>query len=355
MTIGLWEPNFERLMTVLRLEGEPDRVPFFDLFFDPQLVEPVLGRPMPTDEDEARWCRVQFMARLGYDFVVARHTFGFPGRERLLAEDTALRSVGQRGWRDEAHGPLETWADFEQYEWPQVEDAHFEEMEKLASLLPDGMKAIPVLPNGPLENLVGLMGYEPLCYALSEAPDLVQAVADKIGEAELELYRRFCEFDHVGALSLNDDLGFKTQTMISPDDLRRYILPWHNRLVECAHEHDTPVILHACGNCAEVMEDLIEDVGIDAKHSFEDVIQPVAEFKRQYGSRIAVMGGIDMDVLSRGSEEEVRRYTRRVIEECAPGGGWALGTGNSIPNYMPLANFLAMLDEGRQVGIYQSN
>ena len=311
MTIGLWEPNFERLMTVLRLEGEPDRVPFFDLFFDPQLLEPVLGRPMPTDEDEARWCRVQFMARLGYDFVVARHTFGFPGRERLLAEDTALRSVGQRGWRDEAHGPL--------------------------------------------ENLVGLMGYEPLCYALSEAPDLVQAVADKIGEAELELYRRFCEFDHVGALSLNDDLGFKTQTMISPDDLRRYILPWHNRLVECAHEQDTQVILHACGNCAEVMEDLIEDVGIDAKHSFEDVIQPVAEFKRQYGSRIAVMGGIDMDVLSRGSEEEVRRYTRRVIEECAPGGGWALGTGNSIPNYMPLANFLAMLDEGRQVGIYQSN
>ena len=44
-----------------------------------------------------------------------------------------------------------------------------------------------------------------------------------------------------------------------------------------------------------------------------------------------------------------------MIEECAPGGGWALGTGNSIPNYMPLANFLAMLDEGRQVGIYQSN
>jgi uroporphyrinogen decarboxylase len=353
MNNGLWEPDFERMLTVLRLEGEPDRVPFIDLFFDYQVAEPVVGRAAPQDPDEERKYRVEFMAKAGYDYVMGRHSFGFPGRERLIADDTAIRGSGQRGWRDEAHGPLESWEMLEQYQWPKVEDASFEDIEKLGPLLPDGMKVIPVLPNGPLENLVGLMGYEPLCYALRDEPELVRAVADHIGQASLELYEVLCDFDHVGAVSLNDDLGFKTQTMIGPEDLRKYVFPWHRRLTECAHEHGKPVILHACGNCGEVMEDLIEDVGVDGKHSFEDVIQPVAEFKRQYGPRIAALGGIDVDVLSRRGEEEVRQYTRKVIEECAPGGGWALGSGNSITNYMPVENYLAMLDEGRKVGVYR--
>ena len=44
--------------------------------------------------------------------------------------------------------------------------------------------------------------------------------------------------------------------------------------------------------------------------------------------------------------------TRQVIEACAPGGGWALGTGNSVANYIPVGNYLAMLDEGRHYGVY---
>jgi len=348
---GLWEPDFGRLMTVLRRQGEPDRVPFFDLFFDMQVPEPLLGRSCPKDPKRAMAYHIEFMAEAGYDFVVTRSSYGFPGRESRVADDTAERGT-KRGWRDDSHGPIETWEAFEQYEWPRVRDEQFAEIEKLGALLPDGMKAIPVLPNGPLENLIGLMGYEPLCYALIDEPELVQAVADQIGALELELYRRYCQYDVIGALALNDDLGFKTQTMIGPEDLRQYVFPWYHRLMRTAHEHGRPVILHACGNCSEIWTDLIDECGIDAKHSFEDVIQPVAEFKREWGDKCAAMGGIDVDILCRGSEEQVREYTRRVIEECKPGGGWALGTGNSVTNYIPIANYYAMLDEGRQHGVY---
>jgi uroporphyrinogen decarboxylase len=100
-----------------------------------------------------------------------------------------------------------------------------------------------------------------------------------------------------------------------------------------------------------VMEDLIE-VGYDAKHSFEDVIQPVEEAKRQWGDRLAILGGIDIDLLSRGTPEQVRARTREVLEACMPGGGYALGSGNSIPNYIPTENYLAMLEEGWRVGRY---
>ena len=52
------------------------------------------------------------------------------------------------------------------------------------------------------------------------------------------------------------------------------------------------------------------------------------------------------------SPDEVRTHTRFLIEKCAPGGGWALGSGNSIPAYVPVQNLLAMLDEGFKAGRY---
>lgn len=352
MAEELWEPNFERMMTVLERRGEPDRVPFFELFHDPEIIQTVMGEPIPGDPDRWRQYRIDFMTRLGYDYVVGYHTYRFSGYVQLAAQDTAIHSRGHRTWQDEHRGPIQTWRDFEEYPWPNIDEASFEDLEKLEPMLPDGMKVTTLLPGGMLENLCSLMGYERLCYALADEPELVQAVADRIGECLLAMYETVGDMEHIGALWLNDDLGFKTQTMISPDDLRRYVLPWHKRLVDCAHEHGKLVMLHSCGNLAEVMDDLIDWVGIDAKHSFEDVIQPVWEFKAQYGDRVAALGGIDMDILTRGTEEQVRAYTRKVIERCAPGGGWALGSGNSVANYVPVANFLAMLDEGRKAGVY---
>ncbi|MGD9495821.1 MAG: uroporphyrinogen decarboxylase family protein [Armatimonadota bacterium] len=142
-----------------------------------------------------------------------------------------------------------------------------------------------------------------------------------------------------------------TATMISPAHLRQCVLGRHARAVERAHAHGKPVMLHACGNVGEVIEDLIA-TGIHAKHCFEDIIQPVAEFKRPCGDRLAAIGGIDTDVISRGSDAQARAYTRRVIEQCAPGAGWALGTGNLVASYILVANHLAMLDEGRKWGVY---
>jgi uroporphyrinogen decarboxylase len=54
-----------------------------------------------------------------------------------------------------------------------------------------------------------------------------------------------------------------------------------------------------------------------------------------------------MDVLARRTTGEVRAYVRKVLEKCA-GRGFALGAGNSVANYIPVENFLAMLDEGRR-------
>lgn len=107
--------------------------------------------------------------------------------------------------------------------------------------------------------------------------------------------------------------------------------------------------MHCCGNIEAIMDDLIDDVSIDAKHSFEDAILPVTDATKKYGSRIAILGGIDVDFLCRSDEAAIRKRVRDTIETClSENGGYCLGSGNSIADYVPVDNFLAMLDEGRR-------
>ena len=121
-------------------------------------------------------------------------------------------------------------------------------------------------------------------------------------------------------------------------------------MVEMAHEAGRPYLLHSCGNLREIMPDLLDDVKIDAMHSFEDTIELVTDAKADYGDRIALLGGIDVDFLCRSDEQAIRKRVRETLDVCMPGGGYCLGTGNSVANYIPLDNYLIMLDEGRRYG-----
>ena len=42
------KPNFERMNQVLLLDGEPDRIPFYDLFADLEVMEAIVGKKIPA-------------------------------------------------------------------------------------------------------------------------------------------------------------------------------------------------------------------------------------------------------------------------------------------------------------------
>jgi len=344
------EPDFARMRTVFS-RGVPDRVPFIELFLDEPVMVAIQERHFSHGPEE-RWReRADLFFRLGYDYLPAQVDFGFPYRT-ISAPDTAALPTAARNWVDETRGSIETWDDFARYPWPTPTEETYRPLEWAAKALPEGMKLIPSGPGGVLENVMWLMGYGPMSYALADHPDLVQAMFERIGETLVAVFDNMASHNAVGAVFLGDDMGFKTQTMISPADMRKYVFPWQRRIAAAVHGHGKPFLLHACGRLDEVMDDLIEDVGIDAKHSFEDVITPITEAKRRWGNRIALLGGIDMDILARGTTEQVRARTREVLEACMPGGGFALGSGNTVANYVPLENYFAMLEEGWRFGVY---
>jgi uroporphyrinogen-III decarboxylase len=91
-------------------------------------------------------------------------------------------------------------------------------------------------------------------------------------------------------------------------------------------------------------------VGIDAKHSNEDQIAPFDKWIELYGKRIGLFGGIDVNTLCRNKYEEVYREVlekgTRFREKAK---GYGLGSGNSIPEYVPVEGFMAMVDAAKEI------
>jgi uroporphyrinogen decarboxylase len=343
------------IANILR-EGTPRRVFHIELFQDAEVQAAIAERfalmagVSPRDPHFARKRTIAVQRFCGFDYVRVGLSGLSVAVHRQVAPDTAgLARSGGRAFQDEHTGPIQSWEDFERFPWP---DAHApgatEELEWYSKNLPSDMCLIGSGGLGHFaEWLTWLMGYETLCYALFERRDLVKAIAERLREFYRPAMRRIVQFDRVRLTWGADDMGFKTGLLLSPADLREFVLPGHRELAEISHAAGKPYLLHSCGRLADILDDLIDDVKIDAKHSFEDTIEDVRQAKLSYGRRIGLLGGIDVDFLCRAEEPAIRERVRDTLDHCLGGGGYCLGTGNSVANYIPLENYLAMIDEGR--------
>ena len=375
-------PDFEELARVLRRGREPRRVHFIDEV-DPEvmsfLAKEFLNIEVPPmtsmidrhlqryrEGGEARLLSLpeekayihtatKFWYHMGYDVYFDMYPLYLfnallsPHLQRT--SDTAGRlSRGEREWADEGEGLIRDRSDFEHFPWNRLRLLGIDEYyEFIGSQLPDGMRI--VVNHAFFETVLeSLLGFRGLFRKLYRDPDLVKAVFDRLAAIVLPFCEAAAASDAVGALLYMGDIAYKKGLLISPAMLREYALPWHREFAAIAHRGGKMHWYHSCGRTDEIMEDLIEDIMIDAFHGFEDVCCPVTAYKAKYGHRIGLIGGVDMDKLCRLDEQDLRRYVRTILETCMPGGGYALGSGNSIANYVPFENYLIMMEEGHAWG-----
>lgn len=344
------EPDFNRILNAITGEELPDRVPFYELLNDIEFeIMESIGKSLKKTpegstiaEQEDIWLRnhAEYMYTMGYDYMTVGRNWDFEKMENPEAET----QQGQRTYVTSQTHIISGREDFERYQWPEISGLDFSRFQRAEDIIPEGMKVIAVCA-GILENVMLLLGHEGISYMLYDDPEMVDETFKKVGDIIIEYYDKVASFDIVGALSLSDDMGFKTHTMLSPDTYRKYLFPLYKKLVETIHSHGKVAIFHSCGQLSDVMEDII-DCGWDAKHSYEDTITPIWEIKEKYGDRISVLGGFDMHKIVTMSPEEVEEHTKFLISKCDGNGRWALGTGNSVANYVPVENFIAMLKAG---------
>jgi len=341
--------DFQRFLTAVS-GGIPDRVPPCELSVDHEIMEQFLGRPVTSPRDE-----VDFWESAGYDYVVVS-TAGQPIADALSEQDAAgaqgaNRQRSMARWAISGEGRVADWAAFEAYPWITVADVDYGAVDVLRDVLPDGMQV--VANQGPLFSGVWrLMGLEAFCYALVEDPALVAAIYEQVGELSVSIAEANAQREWVGALWLGDDIAYDKALLTSPEVFRRYALPYYRRIGETCRRYGKPLIYHSDGNVLAVIEDLIEEVGIAALHPIEPKAMDICQVKRDYGKRVALIGNVDVDLLSRGTPDDVSARTLRLLRDIAPGGGYLLGSSNSVPHYVPLANYLAMLETLKEHGKY---
>ena len=328
-------PDIENLLRIFRREV-PSRPTLFELFLNGPLYERLAGRKAkPGDYFDDLLLKVEAFAAAGYDYASTQACqIGFPTGDRGHGKKTISLNEGF---------VITDEASFQAYAWPDPESYDYSLLEKIVPHLPGNMKLMIMGPGGVLENTIALVGYENLCFMLHDNEPLARAVFDAVGSRLLKYYEIAVQYDSVGFLMSNDDWGFNTQPFLSPEAMREYVFPWHKRFAEAAHRRGKPIALHSCGNLEQVMDDVIDDIGFDAKHSFEDVILPIEQVYDRYSDRIALFGGIDLDFIIRSDEEALIARCRGMLERAAGKGGYALGTGNSVPEYIPQEKYLSMI------------
>jgi len=328
------KPDFENNLLKILQKGKPQRATLFELFLNNEYYERIAGHGWDRETELSRMKMVvDAMAASGYDYAPSYGSrLQFPSKARRSEKTKSLN--GQASIWD--------WDSFEKYAWPDPDNYDYSVPEKLRDYLPEGMKLCIEGPCGVIENVINIVGYDNLCFMLYDEPELAEAIFNKVGSILVRYYENSTEADTVGFVCANDDWGFNTQTFLSVADMRKYVFPWHKKIVEVAHKRGLPCILHSCGRYDEVIDDIIYDIKFDGRHSYEDNIIPVEEAYETLQGKIAVMGGIDMSFITTAAPEEIYARSRAMLERSADRGGYVLGSGNSIPPYVPFENFLAL-------------
>jgi uroporphyrinogen decarboxylase len=195
------------------------------------------------------------------------------------------------------------------------------------------------------ELLCRIRGMEQTLEDFALQPELADDLLERAAVFEIALAEAACSRYALDWLWTGDDVAGQQSLMISPQQWRGLVAPRLARIVAVGKAHGLPVAYHCCGAVRPIIEDLIS-IGVDVLNPIQCHCagMDAADLKKTYGSYLTFMGGLDtVELLPRGTAEEVLEGTRRLIETMtADGGGFILAASHTVPPETPLANIFSI-------------
>jgi len=352
----------QRVLAAIRRE-KVDRVPYVEHLFDPKIAIALAGGERPEfdqgmlDACPSEWevtdpekCRDwppgarKMGLRLGAaDKWISRvakyrdNILYWPAMQPFFVETVAAGGGSSR------RGLIRTPADLDRLRFPTLDDAFFAPAEAFVAQKED-LAACAMVFLG-IDPTWSSMGFENFCVSLAEDPDFVLEVLGRYVDWTVPVVKRLCEigFDF---LWMADDIAFNSGPMFSPKMYRELLLPYTRRVAEAI---TVPWVYHSDGDLTPLLDDMLTQ-GMDAIHPLEPGSMDPVALKERYGSRIALVGNINIDTLTLGSPEDVREEVRQRIAELAPNGGYLVSSSNSVTEYCRPENVRAMIDAVREFG-----
>lgn len=338
----IFHPDYKRVRDAVT-NKKTKGFPLYEHNTSIEVMSRILGKDLNALPLKERFSQIaQFHINHGYD------TYSFEVCVTILIQQG-------KGLTGQAGPLIHSVEDLNKYPWHELTDRYFEKFapffQVIRETLPEGMKIVGGIGNGVFETIQDFVPYTDLAYLEIDDQPLFETLWEKVGNALYAIWERFLkEYSDILAVArFGDDLGFKSAPLLKPEVIYKNILTIYKKIVALVHSYDIPFLLHSCGCIFSIMDRLIEETGIDGKHSNEDAIAPFSQWVEMYGSKIGNFGGFDMDFICRKSPEEIKTYVRNIVEPLQNERGLAFGTGNQIADYVPPENFQAMVSELRSI------
>jgi uroporphyrinogen decarboxylase len=193
-----------------------------------------------------------------------------------------------------------------------------------------------------------LRGMERALEDLIEAPEIADAILERITEHDLALTKRI--LDEVGDRLLfsyvAEDLGTQDSLIMSPRLFRRFLKPRMARMIELVHSYGVKVFHHDDGAMRPMLPDLIE-IGIDLLNPVQWRCKGMEReaLARDFGGQLVFHGGVDnQQTLPYGTPEDVRRQVRENLEIFGGTKGYIVAPCHNLQANTPTENVLALYE-----------
>ncbi len=141
--------------------------------------------------------------------------------------------------------------------------------------------------------------------------------------------------------------------LVSPDFFRRFIWPFEKRLIDFIQHQGVPVLFHNCGYAANLLP-LYTDLGMKAYESLTPAPYGDTDLStavKVFGRRVTLAGGIDqIDLLRKGTPEEIESIVKRVLDTVRGRSHFILGTTDYFNEETPEDNIFAFVESGKRYG-----
>ena len=218
-------------------------------------------------------------------------------------------------WRDVVKAPA---LDHPEEMWAAMKEKFVDGIDRSEQL------ATIFYPVGLFERTHYLMGIEECLMNLLEEPEEMHALLDYLTDWEVGYAERVCEHYHPEALFHHDDWGTQKSSFMSPAMFEEFFVPHYKRIYDTYRKHGVKVIIHHSDSYAANLVPYMIEMGIDVWQGCLTT-NNIPELIREYGGRIAFMGGVDNGLVDVAdwTSEAVEKQVRELCARC--------GSRNFIP------------------------
>jgi uroporphyrinogen-III decarboxylase len=196
-------------------------------------------------------------------------------------------------------------------------------------------------------------GMQTAIFDFYEHENLLRNLKEKYTDFIVAKTKAMCEQTACESFVLG--CSWSCNSLIGPHMWREWDKPVIKAVAEEIHKHDKLLHIHFHGKCMETVADFAE-IGIDCVCPFErppggDVngkadLETVAELLK---GKTTMNGNIHtVETLINGTENDVRREVREVLEAFQDNPRVILGTGDQVGRETPEENIHAMVDEAKK-------